>query len=133
MKVEKLVELRNMMEKVIDDYIARMGDEFVQEGEKVNVISPPMDIYEDGNRQIIFMETPSLQETSIQFHFKSGNLVFLGEKGRTDENGTNYLHMERSMGSYFKIVPLMKDEKLVEEVNHSYKLGVVKITVKYGV
>lgn len=131
MKVEKLLEMKSRMERIIANYIAKMGEDYAEGEEGVNIITPPADTYLDGVRQIMFIETPSMDMESVNISCKNNMLVFKADKVSAKTNKRKYLHMERSLGSYFKLVPLQKEEKDIEEIKFTYKYGVIKITVWY--
>ncbi len=131
MKIEKLIDLRLSMERVIANYVARMSEEYLEDEKGLNVISPATDTYLDGERQIIFIETPALEEKSVDISRRDGMLVFRGVKKVPSRHNRKYLHMERNTGDYLKLVPLEKGEENIADIEHSYKYGVVKITVTY--
>ncbi len=131
MNMEKLIALRSRMERVIANYVARMSEEYLEDERGLNVVTPAADTYLDGNRQIVFLETPALDEQSIEVTCRDGMLLFRGVKRKPDLGGRHYLHLERSTGDYLKVLPLERPEQEIESVEHSYKYGVIKITVHY--
>lgn len=132
MKVEKLLELKNRMERIIANYIAKMGEDYLEVEKSMNIISPPADIYLDGNRQIIFLETPGIVSSTVDISYRNGMLVFKAEKKKPEKLNRKYIHMERNIGNYFKIVPLEMGEKDITGIEHTYKYGVIKIEVSFG-
>ncbi len=131
MNVEKLIDLRIRMERVIANYVARVSEEYLEDERGLNVVAPAADTYLDGDRQIIFLETPALDEQSVEITRREGMLIFRGIKRKPDQTGRRYLHLERSAGDYLKILPLERPEEEVVSVEHSYRHGVIKITVLY--
>ncbi len=132
MKIEKLIDLRIRMERVIAAYVARMGEDYLEDERGLNIISPAADVYVDGDRQIIFIETPALIETSVDIGYRNNMLIFRGEKKIPDHHNRKYLHLERNTGSYFKIVPLEHPEEEIKKIDFTYKYGVIKIAVTFG-
>lgn len=131
MNMEKLIDLRTRMERVIANYVARVSEEYLEDERGLNVVAPAADTYLDGDRQIIFLETPALDERSVEITRREGMLIFRGVKRRPDQAGRRYLHLERSTGDYLKILPLERPEEDIVSVAHSYKHGVIKITIRY--
>ncbi len=131
MNMERLIDLRVRMERVIANYVARVSEEYLEDERGLNVVAPAADTYLDGDRQIIFLETPALDERSVEITRREGMLVFRGLKKRPDQASRRYLHLERSTGDYLKIVPLERPEQDIVSIEHSYKHGVIKIVVLY--
>jgi len=130
MEINKLIELRARLEKALLEYLKgknRPGND----PEKVGYLDPSMDVYMDGNRQIIFIETPGIIEDSIIVDISGHTALFSSEKNLERPYGRKYLQMERAVGTYFKNIPLTR-ENSIKSVTHSYKYGVVKIVIEYG-
>jgi len=131
MNMEKLIDLRSKMERIIANYVARISEEYLEEKKGLNIVSPPADTYLDGDRQIIFLETPSLDEKSIEITHRDGMILFRGIKKKPDHGKRRYLHLERGTGDYLKILPLERPKDEIITTECSYKHGVVKIVIIY--
>lgn len=132
MKIERLIDLRLSMERVIAHYVARMSEEYIEDEKGLHVISPAADSYLDGDRQILFLETPALDGSTIEISHHNGMLVFRGSKKQPDRRGRRYLHMERATGDYLKVIPIEGKEEAIAGIEHSYRFGVVKIVVTFS-
>ena len=131
MNMEKLIDLRSRMERVIANYVARVNEEYLEEEKGLNVVAPAADTYLDGDRQIIFLETPALDERSVELSRRDGMLLFRGLKRKPNYGERHYFHLERGTGDYLKVLPLERADEDILSVKHSYRHGVVKITVLY--
>ncbi|HDT11363.1 MAG TPA: Hsp20/alpha crystallin family protein [bacterium] len=130
MEISRLVELRARLEKALLEYLkGRSKPE--NDPEKVGCLDPSMDVYIDGERQLIFLETPDIIEDSINIELSGQILSFSAEKKLDRPYGRKYLQMERSVGTYFKSISL-EDDGPVKSISHSYKYGVIKIEIEYG-
>ncbi len=130
MDINKLNELKARFEKALLEYLKGSG-KLANDPERVGYLDSSMDVYMDGNRQLVFLETPGITEDSITVELAGGNLIFSCEKLLDRPYGRKYLQMERSVGAYFKNIPLAK-ESPVKSIAHSYKYGVVKIEIEFG-
>lgn len=131
MRVKKIVELRARFEKAIANYVDSR-DRMFEEDENPGYIDPVADVYLDGNRQLIFIETPAMDEKSVVTEVKDDVVVFSANKNTTRPAGRKYFQMERPIGMYLKEVALAFRDRKVEDVCYSYSFGVIKIEIKYG-
>ncbi len=130
MGISKLTELRAQIEKALLDYLKgrnKLGDR----SEKIGCLDPAMDVYLDGDRQLIFLETPAIIEDSIKIEVSDNTLSFSAEKKLDRPYDRKYLQMERPVGVYFKTIDLTKKNR-VNSISHTYKFGVIKIEIEYG-
>lgn len=130
MRVKKIVELRARFEKAIANYVDSR-DRMFEDDENPGYIDPVADVYLDGNRQLIFIETPAMDEKSVITEVKGDVLVFSAKKSTSRPTGRRYSQMERPVGMYLKEVELAFRDRKVENVCHSYSSGVIKIEIKY--
>lgn len=130
MKIDTLIELKQRMEKIIASFFIHL-DERVDED--MTIITPFGDSFFDGTQQHIFLDTPSLNESTIFLDVRDNTLLFQGEKSvEKPDCDTVFLHMERSFGSYLKLVPLAKEREEYSGCTTSYNDGVLHITVAFG-
>jgi HSP20 family molecular chaperone IbpA len=130
MEIKTIIDLKARFEKALIEYLKGTG-KMSEDPERVGYLDPSMDVYIDGNRQLIFLETPGVSEDSITTETEDGTLIVSCEKNLDRPYGRRYLQMERSVGIYFKTVPLEKN-RTVKSISHSYKYGVIKIVIEYG-
>lgn len=131
MEIKRILELRARMEKALAAYLGGRGDNPFNNRD-IGYINPSADVYIDGRRQLIFIETPAMIEDSVKVDIIDDNLVFSSGKTVSRHTGRKYLQIERKIGSYTKRIPLAFKESEVVSVKHSYKLGVIKIEIEYG-
>lgn len=90
---------------------------------------PRIDVSETDESMIVTAELPGIEEKDVQITLEKDALVISGEK-KTDveEKGKNYHRVERSYGSFQRVIPLV-DEIQEEKVEASFKNGVLNITL----
>lgn len=90
---------------------------------------PRVDVSESDSAMNVTAELPGMEEKDIQISLENETLVISGEK-KTDleEKDKNYHRIERSYGSFQRVIPLVSDiqEDKVEAV---FKNGVLNITL----
>jgi HSP20 family molecular chaperone IbpA len=132
MKISKIQNIKSRFERLVANYISKMGEEYEEMENRNDILSPPSDVYMDLNRQLIFIETPALDLETVKIAHSDDTLTFKAEKTGPLKTNRHYIHMERSAGSYHKNVQLEKPGSEVKDINFTYKYGVIKITVTYG-
>ena len=94
------------------------------------MVQPRMSITGDESAWQVAIEVPGVDEKDLNVEMKDNTLVISGEKKHEleekDEKGV--YHMERSFGSFRRIVAVPEDVK-PEEISASYKNGVLNITL----
>lgn len=103
-----------------------------EDDEKPGFVDPVADVYMDGNRQLVFIETPAMDEKSVETEVKDGVLEFTARKNTARPAGRKYFQMERPVGMYLKKIPLAFRNMEVKEICHSYKFGVIKIEIIFS-
>jgi len=131
MRVKKIVELRTRFEKAIANYVDSR-DRMFEEDETPGYVDPVADVYLDGDRQLIFIETPAMDEKSVVTEVQDDLIVVTAKKNVPRPAGRKYSQMERAIGTYQKKVSLAFRDREIENISHSYKFGVIKIEIIYG-
>ena len=106
---------------------ARPRGKAVQEG----FVQPKMNITGDEKAWHVSVEIPGVEEKDIVVEMKENSLIISGEKKlereeKDDEKGV--YHMERSFGSFRRVVTVPEDVK-ADEITASYKNGVLDISL----
>lgn len=131
MEIRRILELRARIDKALASYLGAKKKS-PDSGRDVGYINPSADVYVDGNRQLIFIETPDLIEDSVKIDLADGSVCFTASKRITRHTERKYLQIERKIGTFTKRIPVAFQNRPVISMKNSYKLGVVKIDVEYG-
>lgn len=91
---------------------------------------PSIDVKENDKEITIKAELPGMEEKDIEVLLTDDTLTIKGEKKEEkEEQGKSYYFMERSYGSFHRVIPLPHgvDQK---KVDAQYKKGVLSITLQ---
>jgi HSP20 family protein len=90
---------------------------------------PRLDVFEKGGKLIIKADLPGVKKEDVQVEVDDGDIVIQGETRRDDETREDqYYRMERSIGRFYRRVPLPFDVK-PEDVEAKMSDGVLEIRV----
>ena len=90
---------------------------------------PALDISESEELVTVKAEMPGMEPGDIDAYIEGDSLVLSGEKKReSEEKGENFHRVERSYGSFQRVVPLPCKVR-ADKVSAKYDKGVLKITV----
>jgi HSP20 family protein len=93
------------------------------------VFMPSVNVSEDDKEILVTAEVPGMDEKELDITITKDALSIKGEKkAENEEKGKNYYRMERSYGSFERVIPLAAE---VEEgkAKASFKNGVLKVTL----
>ena len=119
------------------DPFARMGlrmnslfdDFFGESGTQLAEYSPRTDVVEDEKHFEVSCELPGLDEKDISVSLTDEILTIEGEKKyESEDNEKGYHHIERSYGSFKRVIPF-SSEIDSENAKAEFKKGLLKITL----
>jgi HSP20 family protein len=123
--------LQREMNRVFDDFFrgwdatpARFA------GDRFGFFQPSIDVKQSDKEIIVKAELPGLDEKDIEVLLTDDALTIRGEKREEKgEKGKTYYHMERTYGSFNRLIPLPVgvDQKKVQA---QFKNGVLSITLQ---
>ena len=130
MRMNTLIELKRRMERILASFFMNFSD---RTSDETNIITPSADSFLDGNEQHIFLNTPSLNESTVSIDLRDNALMFQGEKiTPVTDRDTVFTHMERNFGSYMKVIPLAKEADEYSAMTTTYTDGVFHIVITFG-
>lgn len=92
-------------------------------------LKPTLDIAAGEKEYTICVELPGVDEKDVQLELLDETLVIKGEKKQEkEEKEKNYYRMERSYGSFQRVLSLPEDAEH-EGIGAAYKNGILTITV----
>ncbi len=92
-------------------------------------LKPTLDIAAGEKEYTVSVELPGVDEKDIQLELSDDTLVIKGEKKHEkEEKEKNYYRMERSYGSFQRVLSLPEDAEQ-EGIDAVYKQGVLTITI----
>ncbi len=122
--------LQREMNNLFDDFFR--GFDLTPRGfyaKGIGSFKPSVDVRENEKEIIIRAELPGVDEKDIEVSVTNDSVTIKGEKKEDKEDkGKNYYYMERSYGSFNRVIPLSVE---IESGNASagFKNGVLNITL----
>jgi HSP20 family protein len=88
-----------------------------------------LDVGASDKEYTISVELPGVDEKEIQLELSNNTLKIKGEKKQQkEEKEKNYYRMERSYGSFQRVLSLPEDADQ-EKINATYKNGIMEIAI----
>src|SRR4030043_1019466 len=112
----------------------RFWDSFLEGGSRKRTEEggewlPSLDVAETKNELVVKAEVPGMDPKNIDISLSEGVLTIKGEKKEEkEEKEADYHFVERSYGSFTRLVQLPKEVKS-DKISASYKNGILKVTL----
>jgi HSP20 family protein len=121
-----LVSIRDEMNRLFEDFFG--GTPARSEWEE-GIWSPTIDVSETKDKVMVEADLPGLKKEDVKISVQDDTLIIKGEKKqKKEEKEADYHRVERSYGSFFRLIPLPTSVKR-DQVKANYKDGVLKITM----
>lgn len=120
--------LQHEMNKLFDEF--RHSINFPQMGRlELGDWQPRVDIKDTEKEIVVTVELPGVEAKDIDVSLRADGLAIRGEKrAEREEKDKGYYKMERSYGSFYRLIPLPLEVDR-DKVAATHKDGVVKITL----
>ena len=90
---------------------------------------PSLDVASDDKEYSVKIELPGIEASNISIEYTENTLKIKGEKRQEkEEKEKNYYRVERSYGSFERILDLPEDSD-ADNISSAYKDGVLSITI----
>lgn len=131
-----VTRLMREMDRAFDDFFRGFGmtrfDPFVSRplGESAgDFLRPQLDIVEGKDGYTVSLEVPGVERDDLQVSVSENALVLTGQKKRESRSdGEQAFHVERSFGSFRRVLELPADADL-DKISARYKNGVLTVKV----
>lgn len=122
---DPFMALQREMNRVFDSFF----DHWDVPSKYKNSFSPTLDISENDKEYSVHVELPGMDEKDIEVTATDDSLVISGvKKNESEEKKDNYHYVERSYGSFKRIIPLGNNIDK-GKISASFKKGILKIAV----
>jgi len=101
---------------------------FVQEEMQSSAWNPPVDVHEEGEKIVVKVEAPGVEEKDLRVTFEDGLLTVSGERGFERKDDRNYHRIERAYGSFTRSFTLPRSVD-ASRIAASYRNGVLEIEI----
>ena len=96
----------------------------------MGMFSPSVDVKENEKEFVIKAELPGVEEKDIDVTVTNDSITIKGEKKEEKEDrDKNYYYMERSYGSFSRVIPL-EAEIEADKAEASFKNGILNIKIQ---
>lgn len=96
---------------------------------EMGVVTPDVDIFEDGNDVVVKAEMPGMKKENIEVNLTDDMITVSGEKKKEEKvEKKDYYRVERSYGSFTRSFKLPKDVES-DKAKATFKDGVLEIRV----
>lgn len=118
------------MNRLFDDFFKGFGlRPFGEEIEGTAAFYPQVDMTEDEKAVYVTAELPGLDEKDIDINLSKDSITIKGEKKEErEEKGKESYYMERSFGSFTRVLPIPVEIN-PDKVEATFKKGVLNITL----
>ncbi|MRS03665.1 Hsp20/alpha crystallin family protein [bacterium] len=125
-----VMAIQNEMNRMFDQFF---NDPFtllsVPNLRSVADFMPRIDVSETETAMQVTAELPGMDEKDIQLSLENDSLIISGEKkSDVEEKGKNFHRVERSYGSFQRVVPLVSDIQS-DKVEATFRNGVLNINL----
>jgi HSP20 family protein len=121
--------LHDEMNDLFDNFFGPTAIVPVGRTKMERVFVPSVNVSEDDKEILVTAEVPGIDEKELDITIGKDALTIKGEKkAENEEKGKNYYRLERSYGSFQRIIPLAAE---IEEgkAKANFKNGVLKVTL----
>ncbi len=132
-----LWNIHREFDHLFDRLMSQFGDSYqhfskagsAYDGLSGTLLKPNVNIKEDKRNYQITVEIPGVEEDDVKLELANGALTIIGEKKQeTEEKDEHYHRIERSYGSFRRVISL-PDDVNEEEIEAKFINGVMTITV----
>ena len=118
------------MNRLFDDFFKGAGlRPWAEDMEAIGAFSPQVNMTEDDKSITVSAELPGMEEKDIDISLSKDSLTIKGEKKEeSEQKGKESYCMERSYGSFTRVLPIPRDVN-TEKAEAAFKKGVLTITL----
>jgi HSP20 family protein len=126
---DPVMAIQNEMNRMFDHFFDDTFDLLPFRGERLQAFLPKVDVSETDKEIKVTAELPGMDEKDIEIRLDHENLVITGEKkAESEDKGKNYHRIERSYGSFERVIPL-DTEIDPEKIEAVFQKGVLNVTL----
>ncbi|NPU83128.1 MAG: Hsp20/alpha crystallin family protein [Syntrophaceae bacterium] len=122
--------LQQEMNRIFEDFFQGTAlSTFPASGEHVGSFYPSVDVKEGEKEIVVHAELPGMEEKDVDLLLEESSLVLKGEKKfEKEDKGEGYHTIERSYGSFRRVIPLPREIDL-NKTQARFKNGVLTVTL----
>jgi HSP20 family protein len=117
---------RNDPFRMLEPFFGRF--QFMDEAANSGTWAPPVDVAEEGDKIMVKVEVPGVDEKELKVHFEDGILTVSGERQFERKDNRNYHRIERTYGSFIRTFSLPRSVD-ANAIVANYRNGVLEIEI----
>lgn len=121
-----LDDLRALQARFFEPFFGRF--EFIDDAMKSGTWAPPVDVAEEGDKILVKVEVPGVNEKDLKVNFEDGLLTVSGERQFDRRDDRNYHRIERAYGSFVRTFNLPRSVD-ASAIKANYVNGVLEIEI----
>ena len=126
---DPMMAIQNEMNRMFDRFFDEPFGMLASSDRSLNAFLPSVDVSETEKEIKVTAELPGMDEKDIEIRLDHDNLVITGEKkAENEEKGKNYHRVERSYGSFQRVIAL-ESEVDPEKIDAVFQKGVLTVTL----
>lgn len=126
---DPMLAIQNEMNRMFDRFFDEPFGLLSSSDRRLTSFLPSVDVSETDKEIKVTAELPGMDEKDIEIRLDHDNLVITGEKkAENEEKGKNYHRVERSYGSFQRVIPL-ESEIDPEKIDAVFQKGVLTVTM----
>lgn len=124
-----ITDLHREMNRLFDEFSRSVGFSSSAAAQPSGILRPQIDIEEKDDRYIITADLPGVSNEDVTVEVRGETLRISGEKqNETEETGRNYHRIERSYGSFLRVLNLPEDVE-VDGIEATFRNGVMTVDI----
>lgn len=117
---------RNDPFRMLEPFFGRF--QFMDDALTSGTWAPPVDVAEEGDRILVKVEVPGIDEKDLKVHFEDGLLTVSGERQFERKDTRNYHRIERAYGSFVRTFSLPRSID-PNGIVANYRNGVLEVEI----
>jgi HSP20 family protein len=119
-------DFRTLQTRFFEPFFGRFP--FLDDAAASGTWAPPVDVAEEGDKIMVKIEVPGMEEKDLKVHFEDGLLTVSGERQFERKDDRNYHRIERSYGSFVRTFSLPRSVD-AGAIKADYRNGVLEIEI----
>ena len=119
-------DFRTLQARVFEPFFGRFN--FLEDELPSGTWAPAVDVAEEGDKILVKVEVPGVDEKDIKVNFEDGTLTVTGERTFKRKDERNYHRIERSYGTFTRTFSLPRTVD-PNAITANYRNGILELTL----
>jgi HSP20 family protein len=121
-----LNDFRTLQSRFFEPFFGRFN--FLDDSLPSGTWAPAVDVAEEGDKILVKVEVPGMNENDLKVHFEDGMLTVTGERQFERKDERNYHRIERAYGTFTRTFSLPRTVD-ANAITANYRNGVLEIEI----